>query len=210
MEVSAIKNKNSTAEGESVFNKIKIPVKNEEELAKFEEDLKEISNSMSKEMAIIGEVLVKFSFLGQKRKRKFKELQLYEVLIESIRQCPSLGNPSLKEIELNVQNYLKSQERITISEIFAVQAAGTATARADRDLTLAGALASTQTCCLPPPARPRVNTGTAASEASLVLTGQTVVVGDKGLAQAQDALTATSSGVMPESRGAPWPARRNR
>jgi filamentous hemagglutinin len=76
-----------------------------------------------------------------------------------------------------------------------VQAAGTLTAQALRDLNAGGALASVQDMVLAAARDARVD-GTAASDARLTLTGRNVTVGAAGLAQAADTLAATARGTL--------------
>ncbi|WLW64073.1 hemagglutinin repeat-containing protein [Achromobacter aegrifaciens] len=76
-----------------------------------------------------------------------------------------------------------------------LQAAGTLTARADRDLYATGALSSVGDMLLAAARDARVD-GTAAADANLTLTGRDVTVGAAGLAQAGRTLTATAQGVL--------------
>ncbi|WP_192492132.1 hemagglutinin repeat-containing protein [Achromobacter sp. ACM03] len=76
-----------------------------------------------------------------------------------------------------------------------LQAAGTLTARADRDLYATGALSSVGDMLLAAARDARVD-GTAATDANLTLTGRDVTVGAAGLTQAGRTLNATAQGAL--------------
>jgi len=76
-----------------------------------------------------------------------------------------------------------------------LQAAGTLTARVDRDLYATGVLSSVGDMLLDAARHARVD-GTLATDANLTLTGRDVTVGPAGLAQAGRTLTATAQGAL--------------
>ncbi|SEJ60669.1 hemagglutinin repeat-containing protein [Achromobacter sp. NFACC18-2] len=92
-------------------------------------------------------------------------------------------------------NLLLGGRDVTIKQGGQVQAAGTLTAQAGRDLVAAGALASVEDMMLTAARDARVD-GTAASDANLSLTGRNVAVGAAGLAQAAGTLAATTQGTL--------------
>ncbi|WP_165359304.1 hemagglutinin repeat-containing protein [Achromobacter agilis] len=100
----------------------------------------------------------------------------------------ALGNTSAGNVELRARD-------LTVKQGGQVQAAGTLTAQALRDLTAAGALASLQDMALDAARDARVD-GTAATDANLTLTGRNVAVGAAGLAQAAGTLTAGAQGTL--------------
>lgn len=92
-------------------------------------------------------------------------------------------------------NLLLGGRDVTIKQGGQVQAAGTLTAQAGRDLVAAGALASVADMMLTAARDARVD-GTAASDANLSLTSRNVAVGAAGLAQAAGTLAATAQGTL--------------
>ncbi|WP_043542301.1 hypothetical protein, partial [Achromobacter sp. RTa] len=100
----------------------------------------------------------------------------------------ALGNTSAGNVELRARD-------LTVTQGGQVQAAGTLTAQALRDLTAAGALASLQDMALGAARDARVD-GTAATDANLTLTGRNVAVGAAGLAQAAGTFTAGAQGTL--------------
>ncbi|WMD21208.1 hemagglutinin repeat-containing protein [Achromobacter seleniivolatilans] len=76
-----------------------------------------------------------------------------------------------------------------------VQAAGTLTAQAMRDLSAAGALTSVEDMALTAARQARVD-GTAASDAQLTLAARDIAVGATGLTQAGQTLTATADKTL--------------
>ncbi|WFC70171.1 filamentous hemagglutinin [Achromobacter denitrificans] len=100
----------------------------------------------------------------------------------------ALGDTSAGNVELRARD-------LTVKQGGQAQAAGTLTARALRDLTAAGALASVRDMALDAARDARVD-GTAATDANLTLTGRNVAVGAAGLAQAAGALTAGAQDTL--------------
>ncbi len=100
----------------------------------------------------------------------------------------ALGDTSAGNVELRARD-------LTVKQGGQAQAAGTLTARALRDLTAAGALASVRDMALDAARDARVD-GTAATDANLTLTGRNVAVGAAGLAQAADTLTAGAQDTL--------------
>ncbi|MGE8567686.1 MAG: filamentous hemagglutinin N-terminal domain-containing protein, partial [Achromobacter sp.] len=92
-------------------------------------------------------------------------------------------------------NLLVGGRDVIVKQGGQVQAAGTLTAQAQRDLVATGALASVQDMMLAAARDARVD-GTAASDANLTLAGRNVAVGAAGLAQAAATLTATAQGTL--------------
>ncbi|WP_162253555.1 hemagglutinin repeat-containing protein [Achromobacter sp. Root565] len=106
-----------------------------------------------------------------------------------------LGGTTAALGEAGVGNLLLSGRDVTVKQGGQVQAAGTFTAQAQRDLAAAGALASVGDMMLAA-ARDAHVEGTAASDANLTLTGRNVAVGAAGLAQAAGTLTSTAQGTL--------------
>ncbi|WP_162259901.1 hemagglutinin repeat-containing protein [Achromobacter sp. Root83] len=92
-------------------------------------------------------------------------------------------------------NLLLGARDVTVKQGGQLQAAGTLTAQAQRDLVAAGRLASVEDMMLAAARDARVD-GTAASDTNLSLTGRNVAVGAAGLAQAAGTLTATAQGTL--------------
>ncbi|WP_167401035.1 hemagglutinin repeat-containing protein [Achromobacter spanius] len=92
-------------------------------------------------------------------------------------------------------NLLVGGRDVIVKQGGQVQAAGTLTAQAQRDLVATGALASVQDMMLAAARDARVD-GTAASDTNLTLAGRNVTVGAAGLAQAAATLTATAQGTL--------------
>jgi len=97
--------------------------------------------------------------------------------------------------EAGTGNLLLTGRDVSVEQGGQVQAAGTFTAQAQRDLAAAGALASVGDMTLAAARDARVD-GTAASDANLTLTGRNVAVGAAGLTQAAGALTSTAQGTL--------------
>ncbi|MFJ3464517.1 hemagglutinin repeat-containing protein [Achromobacter spanius] len=106
-----------------------------------------------------------------------------------------LGGTAAALGEAGAGNLLLTGRDVTIKQGGQVQAAGTFTAQAQRDLAAAGALASVGDMMLAAARDARVD-GTAASDANLTLTGRNVAVGAAGLAQAAGTLTSTAQGTL--------------
>ncbi len=106
-----------------------------------------------------------------------------------------LGGTAAALGEAGTGNLLLSGRDVTVKQGGQVQAAGTFTAQAQRDLAAAGALASVGDMMLAAARDARVD-GTAASDANLTLTGRNVAVGVAGLAQAAGTLTSTAQGTL--------------
>lgn len=106
-----------------------------------------------------------------------------------------LGGTAAALGEAGTGNLLLSGRDVTVKQGGQVQAAGTFTAQAQRDLAAAGALASVGDMMLAAARDARVD-GTAASDANLTLTGRNVAVGVAGLAQAAATLTSTAQGTL--------------
>jgi filamentous hemagglutinin len=106
-----------------------------------------------------------------------------------------LGGTAAALGEAAAGNLLVGGRDVTVKQGGQVQAAGTLTAQAQRDLVAAGALASVQDLMLTAARDARVD-GTAASDANLTLAGRNVAVGTAGLAQAAGTLTATAQGTL--------------
>ncbi|MCW3156333.1 hemagglutinin repeat-containing protein [Achromobacter spanius] len=92
-------------------------------------------------------------------------------------------------------NLLVGGRDVIVKQGGQVQAAGTLTAQAQRDLVATGALASVQNMILAAARDARVD-GTAASDANLTLAGRNIAVGVAGLAQAAGTLTTTAQGTL--------------
>ncbi|WP_192352289.1 hemagglutinin repeat-containing protein [Achromobacter sp. ACM02] len=90
---------------------------------------------------------------------------------------------------------IKAGRDLVVKQNGQLQAAGTLTARADRDLYATGALSSVGNMLLAAARDARVD-GTAATDADLTLTGRDVTVGGAGLVQAGRTLTATAQGAL--------------
>ncbi|QVQ28286.1 hemagglutinin repeat-containing protein [Achromobacter deleyi] len=106
-----------------------------------------------------------------------------------------LGGTAAALGEAAAGNLLVGGRDVTVKQGGQVQAAGTLTAQAQRDLVAAGALASVQDLMLTAARDARVD-GTAASDANLTLAGRNVAVGAAGLAQAAGTLSATAQGTL--------------
>lgn len=106
-----------------------------------------------------------------------------------------LGGTAAALGEAGTGNLLLTGRDVTVKQGGQVQAAGTFTAQAQRDLAAAGALASVGDMMLAAARDARVE-GTAASDANLTLTGRNVAVGAAGLAQAAGTLTSTAQGTL--------------
>ncbi|WP_198158123.1 hemagglutinin repeat-containing protein [Achromobacter spanius] len=92
-------------------------------------------------------------------------------------------------------NLLVGGRDVIVKQGGQVQAAGTLTAQAQRDLVATGALASVQNMILAAARDARVD-GTAASDANLTMAGRNIAVGVAGLAQAAGTLTTTAQGTL--------------
>ncbi|CAB3870568.1 hemagglutinin repeat-containing protein [Achromobacter animicus] len=106
-----------------------------------------------------------------------------------------LGGTAAALGEAGRGNLLLTGRDVTVKQGGQVQAAGTFTAQAQRDLAAAGALASVGDMMLAAARDARVD-GTAASDANLTLTGRNVTVGAAGLVQAAGTLTSTAQGTL--------------
>ncbi|WP_280003205.1 hemagglutinin repeat-containing protein [Achromobacter mucicolens] len=106
-----------------------------------------------------------------------------------------LGGTAAALGEAGAGNFLVSGRDVIAKQGAQLQAAGTLTAQAQRDVSAAGALASVGDMMLSAARDARVD-GTAASDANLTLTGRNVAVGAAGLAQAAGTLTSTAQGTL--------------
>lgn len=106
-----------------------------------------------------------------------------------------LGGTAAALGEAGAGNLLLAGRDVTVKQGGQVQAAGTFTAQAQRDVAAVGALASVGDMMLVAARDARVD-GTAASDANLTLTGRNVAVGAAGLAQAAGTLTSTAQGTL--------------
>jgi len=106
-----------------------------------------------------------------------------------------LGGTAAALGEAGAGNLLLTGRDVTVKQGGQVQAAGTFTVQAQRDLAAGGALASVGDIMLAAARYARVD-GTAASDANLTLTGRNVAVGAAGLAQAAGTLTSTAQGTL--------------
>ncbi|WP_312428748.1 hemagglutinin repeat-containing protein [Achromobacter sp.] len=106
-----------------------------------------------------------------------------------------LGGTAAALGEAGTGNLLLTGRDVTVKQGGQVQAAGTFTAQAERDLAAAGALASVGDMMLAAARDARVD-GTTASDANLTLTGRNVAVGAAGLAQAAGTLTSTAQDTL--------------
>ncbi|WP_175155839.1 hemagglutinin repeat-containing protein [Achromobacter mucicolens] len=106
-----------------------------------------------------------------------------------------LGGTAAALGEAGAGNLLVTGRDVIAKQGAQLQAAGTLTAQAQRDVSAAGALASVGDMMLSAARDARVD-GTAASDANLILTGRNVAVGAAGLAQAAGTLTSTAQGTL--------------
>ncbi|UAN04571.1 hemagglutinin repeat-containing protein [Achromobacter mucicolens] len=106
-----------------------------------------------------------------------------------------LGGTAAALGEAGAGNLLLTGRDVIAKQGAQLQAAGTLTAQAQRDVSAAGALASVGDMMLSA-ARDAGVDGTAASDANLTLTGRNVAVGAAGLAQAAGTLTSTAQGTL--------------
>ncbi len=106
-----------------------------------------------------------------------------------------LGGTAAALGEAGAGNLLVTGRDVIAKQGAQLQAAGTLTAQAQRDVSAAGALASVGDMMLSAARDARVD-GTAASDANLTLTGRNVAVGAAGLAQAAGTLTSTAQGTL--------------
>lgn len=106
-----------------------------------------------------------------------------------------LGGTAAALGEAGAGNFLVTGRDVIAKQGAQLQAAGTLTAQAQRDVSAAGALASVGDMMLSAARDARVD-GTAASDANLTLTGRNVAVGAAGLAQAAGTLTSTAQGTL--------------
>lgn len=106
-----------------------------------------------------------------------------------------LGGTAAALGEAGAGNLLVTGRDVIAKQGAQLQAAGTLTTQAQRDVSAAGALASVGDMMLSAARDARVD-GTAASDANLTLTGRNVAVGAAGLAQAAGTLTSTAQGTL--------------
>ncbi|MGN6459557.1 MAG: beta strand repeat-containing protein, partial [Achromobacter mucicolens] len=106
-----------------------------------------------------------------------------------------LGGTAAALGEAGAGNLLLTGRDVIAKQGAQLQAAGTLSAQAQRDVSAAGALASVGDMMLLAARDARVD-GTAASDANLILTGRNVAVGAAGLAQAAGMLTSTAQGTL--------------
>ncbi|CAO3947873.1 hemagglutinin repeat-containing protein [Achromobacter mucicolens] len=106
-----------------------------------------------------------------------------------------LGGTAAALGEAGAGNLLLTGRDVIAKQGAQLQAAGTLSAQAQRDVSAAGALASVGDMMLLAARDARVD-GTAASDANLILSGRNVAVGAAGLAQAAGTLTSTAQGTL--------------